>query len=309
MDAALRTALWKASEDFRESCAKDGQTDWSLLPLLFREALEGRPIEGYDAILVDEAQFFAPVWFDCLRRFLSPRAHLFLSADTSQGFLRKGTSWKSVGLSVQGKSRRLERSHRSTRPIMELAWRIWLARAEADEADALVPQLEGMPNGPAPVWFSFPDTRSEHGWIESQVASFLDGGGDPRQVLVLHNDWSGANDLRDRLATKIGADRVADARDGSKPGALRVCQLNSATGLESPLVFVAGTHGIFEREGSPDLDAEGRQQARDEASRKFHMALTRAGWRLVVTSVGSLPPEVGSCFQAAPGFSANQESV
>lgn len=302
LDAAMRTLLWKASVEFREHCAKLGQVDWSLLPLLFRDALEGREIAGYDAILLDEAQFFAPVWFDCVRRFLSPRAHLFLSADPSQGFLRKGTSWKSVGLSVQGKSRRLERSHRSTRPIMDLAWRIWLARAEADEVDALVPQLEGMPDGPAPSWFSFPDTRTEHGWIEDQVASFLEGGGDPRHVLVLHNDWAGANDLRERLATRIGPDRVADARDGSKPSAVRVCPLNAATGLESPIVFLAGTHGIFEREGSPDLDAEGRLQARDEASRKFHMALTRAGWRLVVTGVGHLPAEVSSCFPVAPGL-------
>ena len=77
---------------------------------------------------------------------------------------------------------------------------------------------------------------------------------------------------------------------------MRVCPLHSATGLESAVVFVVGSHGIFEREGSPDLDAEGRLQARDEATRKFYMALTRAGWRLVVTSVGSLPPEIVQCF-------------
>lgn len=299
LDAALRSMLWKAAQDYRERGAKEAQADWSLLPLLFRDALEGREIAGYDAILLDEAQFFAPVWFDCIRRFLSPRAHLFLSADPSQGFLRKGTSWRSVGLSVQGKSRRLERSHRSTRPVMELAWRIWQTRTDAADADALIPQLEGMPDGPAPAWFSFPDTRAEHGWIEDQVASFLEGGGDPRHVLVLHDDWTGARDLRERLATRIGIDRVTDARDGSKPSAVRVCPLNAATGLESPVVFVAGAHGIFEREGSPDLDAEGRAQARDEASRKFHMALTRAGWRLVVTGVGRLPAEVSSCFPTA----------
>lgn len=297
LDAALRDAFWSASREFRTRCTDAGHADWSLLPLLFREALEGQELADYDAILLDEAQFFAPVWFECIRRFLSPRGHLFLSADPTQGFLRKGTSWKSVGLSVQGKSRRLERSHRSTRPIMELAWRIWQARVDTDDADALIPQLEGMPDGPAPAWFSFPDTRSEHGWIEAQVASFLEGAGDPRHVLVLHNDWTGAHDLRERLATRIGIDRVSDARDGSRPSAVRVCPLNAATGLESPVVFVAGAHGIFEREGSPDLDAESRLQARDEASRKFHMALTRAGWRLVVTSVGRLPAEVSSCFE------------
>jgi len=300
MDAELRTAIWTASVKFREACAQEGHADWNLLPLWFRDALREKQLQTYDAILVDEAQFFAPVWFEAIRQFLSPRGHLFLAADPTQGFLRKGTSWKSLGLSVQGKSRHLERSHRSTRPIMDLAWRIWNNRSESTDSDIVVPQLDGMIEGPAPVWYRFPDTRSEHAWIEDQVTSFLESHGDPRHLLVLHNDWSGATDLRDRLSERIGSERVADARDGSKLSSVRVCQLNSATGLESPVVFVAGAHGIFEREGSPDLDAEGKSQARDEATRKFYMALTRAGWRLVVTSSAPLPVEIASCFNSSP---------
>ncbi len=296
MDGELRSKMWQASVEFREHCEKEKVADWSLLPWLFRQGLEGKELGLYETILVDEAQFFAPIWFEAIRQYLTERGHLFLSADPTQGFLRKGNSWKSLGFSVYGKSRHLERSHRSTRSIMELAWKVWKARADPTEADILVPQMEGMPEGPRPVWYRFPDRRSEHSWVEDQISSFLEGGGLPRQVLVLHNDWSGAKDLHDRLAERIGAPRVAEARDGSKPGVVRVCPLHSATGLESAVVFVVGSHGIFEREGSPDLDAEGRLQARDEATRKFYMALTRAGWRLVVTSVGSLPPEIVQCF-------------
>ncbi|HQF54425.1 MAG TPA: AAA family ATPase [Fibrobacteria bacterium] len=300
MDAELRAGMWTAANRFRTECAKEKAADWNLLPLLFRESAQGKELAGYDAILVDEAQFFAPVWFDCLRAFLAPRGHLFLSADPTQGFLRKGTSWKSVGLSVHGRSRRLERSHRSTRAIMELAWRVWSTRAEATDSDIVVPRMEGMGDGPAPTWYRFPDVRSEFAWIEDQVAGFLDGGGAPRDILVLHDDWNGAAELRERLESRIGADRIADARDGSKPQALRVCQLNAATGLESPVVFLSGTQRIFEREGSPELDEEARSQARDEATRKIYMALTRAGWRLVVTSTGPLPPEIVQCFGANP---------
>ncbi|MEK7394297.1 MAG: UvrD-helicase domain-containing protein [Fibrobacterota bacterium] len=300
MDGELRSAIWTASVKFRELCACEGMADWNLLPLWFRDALQDRDVQSYDAILIDEAQFFAPVWFDAIRKFLAPRGHLFLAADPTQGFLRKGTSWRSLGLSVHGKSRHLDRSHRSTRPIMELAWRVWNNRCETTDSDIVVPHLDGMADGPAPVWYRFPDTRTEHAWIEDQVASFVESNGSPRHLLVLHNDWSGASDLRDRLAERIGPERVADARDSSKDSAVRVCQLNSATGLESPVVFVVGAQGIFEREGSPDLDAEGKSQARDEATRKFYMALTRAGWRLVVTSSAALPDEIASCFEPSP---------
>ena len=62
-------------------------------------------------------------------------------------------------------------------------------------------------------------------------------------------------------------------------------------------MFVAGAQRVFEREGSPDLDGDERIQARDEATRKFHMAITRTGWRLVVTSSGPPPPEVSDGFR------------
>lgn len=298
MDAALRSRFWGASRAHLDGCRARGEADWSVLPLLFRDALAASDPDRYDTILVDEAQFFAPVWFECVRRFLSPGGHLFLVADPSQGFLRRGRSWRSAGLSVQGRSHRLERSHRSTGPVMELAWRLWNARAAEADNDAVEPRLDGMAEGPEPVWYRFPDLRSEHGWIEEQVASFVAGGGRPGDVLVLHEDWSAAQDLLERLRDRLGAGMAVQARetvDGEMP--LRVCTLNAATGLESPVVFVAGAQRVFEREGSPDLDADARIQARDEATRKFHMAVTRAGWRLVVTSSGPLPPEVADGFR------------
>ena len=301
MDAELRSAFWKASLSFRDACAKEGVADWSLLPLLFREALErAEDLPRYDAVLVDEAQFFAPTWFDAVKHFLSDRAHLFLSADPSQGFLRRGTSWKSVGLSVQGRSRRLERSHRSTRGVMDFAWKAWNARSP-DEADAVVPQLDGMRDGPPPEWRRFPSSRDESAWVVEQIALLLENGGDPADVLVLHEDWSAARDLRERLVERLGDGVAVDAREGAAGGAVRVCTLNAATGLESPVVFLVGAQRIFEREGSPDLDTEGRLQARDEATRKFHMAVTRAGSRLVVTSAGQMPDEVAKCFARGQG--------
>lgn len=301
MDAALRSRFWEAAREFRAASARENAADWSLLPLLFLEAL--RAFDGvstpYDAVLVDEAQFFAPVWFECVKLVLGNRAHLFLSADPSQGFLRRGTSWKSLGLSVHGRSRRLERSHRSTRAVMDLAWSAWNARNPEDQTETVVPVLDGMREGPAPEWRRFPNFRDEAAWIEEQVGTFVSEGGDPADVLVLHEDWSAARELRERMEARLGAGVVVDARDGGTPGTLRTCTLNAATGLESPVVFLAGAHRIFEREGSPDLDAEGRQQARDEATRKFHMAVTRAGSRLVVTASGPIPTEIVRCFSTA----------
>ena len=54
--------------------------------------------QDYDVVLVDEAQFFAPVWFEIVQTLVRPQSgHLFLAADPTQGFLRQGVSWKSLG--------------------------------------------------------------------------------------------------------------------------------------------------------------------------------------------------------------------
>ena len=66
----------------------------------------------------DEAQFFAPVWLELLRRALKRGGHFFLCADPTQGFLRRRLSWSDMGLEMRNRSRRLERPYRSTRAIL-----------------------------------------------------------------------------------------------------------------------------------------------------------------------------------------------
>lgn len=293
VDAALKSALWRSFLDYRSRLEADGLTDWGLLPLQVRDALREDPDPPrWDAILVDEAQFFPPVWFDTVRRILSPTGHLFLAADPSQGFLRRGTSWKSVGLSVQGRLRRLDRSHRTTRPVLELAWKCWNARGGADEPDALEPRLDGMPEGPAPDRARFPSAREEAAWIVRQARRWIEQGGSPADLLVLHEDWGAAQALLAELRDELGPEAAREAREEPLAPSARVCTLNAATGLESAVVFLAGAQRLFEREGSPLLDPEARTAARDDATRKLHMALTRAARRLVVTSTGRFPSEL-----------------
>lgn len=64
----------------------------------------------YDIVLIDEAQFFAPIWFEIIKHILVPqRSHLFMVADPTQGFLKRKQSWLASGLEVRGRSHRLEK--------------------------------------------------------------------------------------------------------------------------------------------------------------------------------------------------------
>ncbi len=102
------------------------QTRLSQLPALdwhdfYNQALqileEGySPPKQYDAILVDEAQHYAPGWIRVLLRLLKPNGHLFLCDDPTQGVYRNYT-WKERGVNVVGRTRWLRVPYRYTRQI------------------------------------------------------------------------------------------------------------------------------------------------------------------------------------------------
>lgn len=82
----------------------------------------------------------------------------------------------------------------------------------------------------------------------------------------------------------VGLSQVNDCRNH-----IRVCTLNSATGIESPIVFIAGVNALYEAEQSVRLSEEERAELIRDNTRKLYMACTRAGQRLVLTYAGELP--------------------
>ncbi|MBK8824692.1 MAG: hypothetical protein IPN58_19405 [Anaerolineales bacterium] len=103
----------------------------------------------YDVIMLDEAQFFAPLWIRLIQKALNPRnGHLFVVADPTQGFLGRGTSWKSLGLQARGRTHNLLHSYRTTREILQFATLLYRLRlADEKDGDILVPDLLNMPTG------------------------------------------------------------------------------------------------------------------------------------------------------------------
>jgi superfamily I DNA/RNA helicase len=116
-------------------------------------------------------------------------------------------------------------------------------------------------------------------------------------MLVIHADWQGAQRALERLRAEFGAARVAHPKEGADPDQIRVCQLDSATGLESPIVFLLGAHRLLEAEGSLRISEEERAERVRDTTRRLYMAMTRAGQRLVLTYVGEPP----AFFQPAAG--------
>lgn len=289
----MRGRVFDAAMAYQHELQRRNLADWHDVPRrLWLLASEQQVVlPQYESILIDEAQFFAPIWFDLIRQSLTPtHGYLFLVADPTQGFLRRGQSWLSLGLEVRGRSHRLDRSYRTTREILTFATRLYELLVPDDQEERVLPRLHEMPHGSPPEVVQLGSPQDEITRVVNELIALDRAGTVPRQhVLVIHAGWQGAATIRQRLAAELGAEAVIDPKDRSTAQAIRVTHLNAATGLEAPLVFVMGTHTLFEAMDSLRLGADERAALVRDNARRLYMALTRAGQRLVITYVGALP--------------------
>ena len=112
----------------------------------------------YRHILVDEAQDLNPSQWRLLRRGrgAGPCIHLFIAADPHQRIYDNRVSLASLGISVQGRSRRLSLNYRTTQEI--LAWAVPLLGAEP------VTGLDGEANSPLGYRFPCAASARSFGW-------------------------------------------------------------------------------------------------------------------------------------------------
>ena len=226
-----------------------------------------------------------------MRRCVQPKSgHLFIVADPTQGFLGRGTSWKSLGIDARGKTNNIRRSYRTTHEILNFATLFYRNRVSKNETDddVLEPDLMNMPRGVLPILVPVRAAQDEISVITAEIVALAKSGYPLRNILVMHAEY-GVDALIESLDRHLGAGKSADPKNETPDDCVRVTTLNAGTGLESPIVFLAGLNHLFEREQSLRLSDEESDRLMMENTRKVYIAATRAGQRLVITYVGKLP--------------------
>lgn len=245
----------------------------------------------YDGILIDETQFFAPIWMHILQKALKPHtSHMFIVADPTQGFLGRKATWKSLGLEARGHTHLLRKSYRTTHEILQFATLFYRMRLpdEKDE-DILPPQIENMPTGAFPQIIRLDSPQDEMSRVVNEIVALVKQGYPRKDILVLHANKSAAEKLIAALDHKLGKNAAMDPGSTYPGNYVRVTTLNAGAGLESPIVFLVGLRDIFEEEQSLRISDAEREEVMRDNTRKIYMAATRAGQRLVLTYVGDIP--------------------
>lgn len=292
LSETMRRRLYAAMNAYHHALQQRQLMDWGDVPRqlwrYWQEGLIGLP--RYDFILIDEAQFFAPLWFEIIKQILTPDSgHLFLVADASQGFLKRGHSWQASGLEVRGRVHRLTKSYRTTHEILDFATLLYRTRLPDDEEEIIAPDLWHMPHGVLPVVIPLTSEQDEVTRVINEIRLLHEHGIPWKDMLVIHASREETSHITRRLNQVFGAGTAVDPGQINPHNQVRVCSLNAATGLESPIVFLMGIHDLYEMEQSIRLSDEERAELIRDNTRKLYMACTRAGQRLVITYVGPLP--------------------
>lgn len=238
--------------------------DWEDTPHKALEALEnGHPLQHYyDAVLIDEAQDFAPSWIAVIKQILKPRGYLFMCEDPSQSIFRLH-SWQERGVSIVGRTRILNVPYRSTRAISEVAHR--LIEGDTSIQDQVKPELKTyvLVEGQPPTLENYPSESAEVASIRQAVEHLVDSGISPKQIAILcphkRQKANYANELRSGIC---------------------VANFFAMKGLEFRVVFIPHLHTLFN--GAEDTDI-GKQK------RLLFTAMTRACEQLTLSFCGELP--------------------
>ncbi|MCC4817236.1 DNA helicase [Vibrio lentus] len=260
-------------------------------------ALSASSLQSFDHFMIDEAQFFAPSWLEVVKRSLVPGGSIFMCADPNQGFLKRRLSWKSVGLNVRGRTKRLNHSYRTTYEIMTASNSL-LDELDSSPEDYVKPDFDQMARGSKPHIIYSRSHQDENARFLNEIEALVKSQKVPlHHIMVVYSRQYKPWNLKREIEARTGHNTVVNYNDkddlktvvGSR---IKIMSVNSCTGMEAPTTFVLGAGHIINQAKHLDFTESEREEALQESLRKLYVAMTRAGQNLVVFSTEAFPDSV-----------------
>jgi hypothetical protein len=259
------------------------QTFWDdEVPLIMEQALEvlraRGQAESFDAVIVDEAQDFAPDWWVTIESLSRDgrAGRLYAFHDLNQS-LRGAAKLPPVPFPTRF---RLSTNCRNTKAI---------ARSSASLARIEVRLLPGSPTGEAPAIRRAPSTAAEAGLVLAELRQLLRQGIKPQQFAVIGPAAFEKGPLRQHRDSD-GVPLIDDASDWRRGAGILVTTARAFKGLEADVVIVYGLGSFGQLFTVTDL----------------YVAWTRARHRLILVCQAG---EIRSAVEAALADAERDASV
>jgi superfamily I DNA/RNA helicase len=294
-----KQAIWCVYQTYAQRLKKVGAETWEQARVR-AEALVVRDAEfqSYDAVVVDEAQDLDPALLRLLLQLCKSPSRFFITADANQSIYGSGFNWSDVheALKFSGRTSVLRANYRSTREIGE-ATQSYLSTGILDDEQI---EYKYMHNGPLPVMRAVQSREEE----TQLLVRFLRSA--PRELRFSTGSCAvlcPSNNIGRALAASLRTGGIEatfmEGRDLNLSWhGVKVITLNSAKGLEFPIVALAGFAGS--RYANLTLDAQGEKLEEELARlrRTIFVGMTRAMRALLVIVPSNSMSPLLSAFDA-----------
>ncbi len=272
--------------------------DWADVPILMQKAMDDGVIkkQQYHAILIDEAQDFAPSWFRVAFQMIKPETNMiFIVGDGAQKIYRRDFTWKELGLGITSQnSYVLKHSYRNTREIINVALDV------IQDSQTLLTELKSAGDGiveaetvndlsrhgPLPILFASKSSEEEYKKIAKEILLLIQRGYSPNNIVILHR----YRHRQKQVVQVIQKHGIACTNNlnAVKPS-VKVSTFHSVKGLEFDVVFICGLEE-FREDLLINTQSDEAQELFDQTRKLLYVGMTRAKHLLYITHSG-MPPK------------------
>ena len=279
LTAENRIAVWTLHTAYDSALKELGVTDFADIILLAEASLAEKPLEGYSAVIVDEAQDMTCAMIRMLHSIVGDRPDgLNLVGDGQQTIYPGGYSLAEANVSIAGRGVVLSHNYRNTAEILQFASKL----VEGDEffdiegtaarGDAPV---EVMRHGPKPIVERFPSRARHDTSLVGHVKGLISTGTLPADIGILTHTKYAVTDVCARL-TDAGIEWIDLVNyDGTPKDVVKVGTIKRAKGLEFKQVLVVRTPSRLLQALPADGEADDSER-RELDRRELYVAMTRA---------------------------------
>lgn len=279
LTAENRIAVWSLYTAYDAALREQGLTDFPDIILLAEQSLKKNPLEGYSAVIVDEAQDMTCAMIRMLHSIVGDRPDgLNLVGDGQQTIYPGGYSLAEANVSIAGRGVVLSRNYRNTAEILQFASQL-IEGDEFYDIEGVAAHgdrpVEVMRHGPKPVVDRFPSRARHDSSLVEHVQKLMSSGTRPGDIGILTHTRYAVTDVCGLLTTAgIKWVNLLDY-DGKPTDAVKIGTIKRAKGLEFKQVLIVRTPSRL-MQTSPVNQESVENERREFDRRELYVAMTRA---------------------------------
>jgi len=296
LQSRQRAQTWQTMSEFTAELQARKRWTHETVCAAATDILRLESTKPYRHVVVDEAQDLSPWQWRLIRAAVSSaNDDIFIAADPHQRIYNHRVSLRDVGISVVGRSTKLNLNYRTTAEI--LSWSLGLLRGEPiDDMDGNLDSIAGCRSevhGDAPSLRGYATRDAELSALAGTIKHWLKSGVEPSEIgVAVRANWLVQQAVNALQGESVPA--VPLAGNASPDDAVAVGTMHRMKGLEFRCLAVVGvSEGMVPPANAITPLAEDGPTHRQDMQRErclLFVACTRAREQLYVTWHGSSSP-------------------